>query len=167
MRYRNYHILLFRPKTIENLLPTEAKRDTGLVRQLTLYYEWLKTSCLLGLLIPRKSTRTSQILNNLRTVANLISVPAPFGALSIHTIVICRCREDPIRRQLDEKKSWQRMLAKSWPDRICILNVFVDLMRLMRHGPGWGLIVNASSSIASLSEYSGLCTDTLDALLMS
>ncbi|KAF6832497.1 cutinase transcription factor 1 alpha [Colletotrichum plurivorum] len=86
-------------------------------------------------------------------ILTLPSVPALFGALSIHTIVICR--KDPIRRQLAENKSRQCLLAlselsKSWPVRIWISKSFVNLMtRLTDQGaaPRGGAIVNVSSSI--------------------
>lgn len=87
--------------------------------------------------------------------SHVSSVPALFGALSIHTIVICR--NDQIRRQLAENKSRQCMLAlsqlaESWPVKIWISKAFVNLMRRLT-GQGsnasGGSIINVSSSIAN------------------
>ncbi|KAM0273840.1 hypothetical protein ACHAPA_001418 [Fusarium lateritium] len=81
-------------------------------------------------------------------------VPAVFGALSIHTLVICR--KDPIRRQLAGNKARQCILAlselaKSWPVGLWIMKFFVRLMRNLT-GQGSGLsagsIVDVTSRIA-------------------
>ncbi|ODM20362.1 hypothetical protein SI65_03415 [Aspergillus cristatus] len=116
--YQNYHILLFRPKAIENLSPAEIERDAR-----------ARTAA-------DTITRMAEDLLSAGTIksAQIHLVPALFGALSIHTIVICRCRKDPVRRQLAENKSRQCMLAlsvlaNSWPVRIWISKAFVNLMR--------------------------------------
>ncbi|BCR88967.1 fungal specific transcription factor domain-containing protein [Aspergillus chevalieri] len=149
--YQNYHILLFRPKAIENLSPAEVERD---VRART---------------AADTITRMAEDLLSAGTIksAQIHLVPALFGALSIHTIVICRCRKDPVRRQVAENKSRQCMLAlsvlaNSWPVRIWISKAFVNLMRrLTGQGSGSaGSIVNVSSSIATSSEHSGLHADS-------
>lgn len=86
--------------------------------------------------------------------SNIVSsVPALFGALSIHTMVICR--KDPIRRKLAENKSRQCMLAlseiaKSWPVGMWTIKLFVNLMRrLTEQGSAvsGGSIVNVTSRI--------------------
>ncbi|KXH64204.1 hypothetical protein CSAL01_03867 [Colletotrichum salicis] len=129
--YQYCHILLFRPKAIDNLTPAEAERD--------------KQACMAADAI----TRNAEDLLAAETIrsAQIHLVPTLFGALSIHTIVICR--RDPIRRQLAENKSRQCLLAlsqlsKSWPVRLWISKSFVSLMRRLT---GQGSIVNVTSSI--------------------
>ncbi|KAF4495923.1 Cutinase transcription factor 1 alpha [Fusarium agapanthi] len=84
-------------------------------------------------------------------------VPAVFGALSIHTLVICR--KDPIRRQLAGNKSRQCILAlselaKHWPVGLWIMRLFGNLMRRLT-GQGSavsaGSIVDVTSRIANCS----------------
>ncbi|KAF9768044.1 hypothetical protein IL306_014712 [Fusarium sp. DS 682] len=74
-------------------------------------------------------------------------VPAVFGALSIHTLVICR--KDPIRRQLAGNKSRQCILAlselaKHWPVGLWIMRFFGNLMRRLT---GQGSAVSAGSIV--------------------
>ncbi|KAJ4016313.1 hypothetical protein NW766_004505 [Fusarium irregulare] len=85
-------------------------------------------------------------------------IPAVFGALSIHTLVICR--KDPIRRQLAGNKSRQCILAlselaKSWPIGLWITKFFVNLFRRLT-GQGSavsaGSIVDVTSRIARANE---------------
>ncbi|KAJ3543341.1 hypothetical protein NM208_g3632 [Fusarium decemcellulare] len=80
--HQNYRILLFRPRTVDNDSPEEAERDVK-VR-----------------MAADSVTRMAEDLT-----------PAVFGALSIHTMVICR--KDPVRRQLAGNKSRQCILALS------------------------------------------------------
>ncbi|KAK1635037.1 fungal-specific transcription factor domain-containing protein [Colletotrichum phormii] len=129
--YQYCHILLFRPKAIDNLTPAEAERD----KQARMAADAI--------------TRNAEDLLAAETIrsAQIHLVPTLFGALSIHTIVICR--KDPIRRQLAENKSRQCLLAlsqlsKSWPVRLWISKSFVSLMRRLT---GQGSIVNVTSSI--------------------
>ncbi|KAF6831229.1 cutinase transcription factor 1 alpha [Colletotrichum musicola] len=131
------HILLFRPKSLEPHSPDEKDRDMRARAAADAITRNAEDQLGVG------AIRSSQIH----------LVPALFGALSIHTIVICR--KDPIRRQLAENKSRQCLLAlselsKSWPVRIWISKSFVNLMtRLTDQGaaPRGGAIVNVSSSI--------------------
>lgn len=82
-------------------------------------------------------------------------VPALFGALSIHTIVICR--NEPVHRQLAENKSRQCILAlseisRSYPVMIWITKSFVNLMTRMTgqaEKSSSSAIVNVSASIVS------------------
>lgn len=84
------------------------------------------------------------------------SVPALFGALSVHTFNICR--KDPIRQRLAENKSRQCLLAlselsRSWPVRIWFAKAFLNLLRRLT-GQGsrqGGSIMNVSSTIAGHS----------------
>ncbi|KAK1473943.1 hypothetical protein CCUS01_05533, partial [Colletotrichum cuscutae] len=129
--YQYCHILLFRPKAIDNLTPAESERD----KQARMAADAI--------------TRNAEDLLAAETIrsAQIHLVPTLFGALSIHTIVICR--KDPIRRQLAENKSRQCLLAlsqlsKSWPVRLWISKSFVSLMRRLT---GQGSIVNVTSSI--------------------
>ncbi|RKL03643.1 hypothetical protein BFJ68_g11387 [Fusarium oxysporum] len=102
-------------------------------------------------------------------------VPAVFGALSIHTLVICR--KDPIRRQLAGNKSRQCILAlselaKHWPVGLWIMRFFGNLMRRLT-GQGSavsaGSIVDVTSRIANcnrnedstLTEVSRVTSQTL------
>ncbi|RDW89989.1 fungal specific transcription factor domain-containing protein [Aspergillus mulundensis] len=133
MSYHNYHILLFRPKAIENLSSIEADRD------------------LRARSAADSITRLAEDLLATETIrpAQIHLVPALFGALSVHTIVICR--KNSIRQKLAENKSRQCLLALSelsnhWPVRIWFAKAFVNLMRRLT-GRG-GSIVNVSSSIA-------------------
>ncbi|KAL4815669.1 fungal-specific transcription factor domain-containing protein [Aspergillus spinulosporus] len=133
MSYHNYHVLLFRPKSIENLSPTEAERDAC-----------ARTAA-------DSITRIAEDLLATETIwpGQIHLVPALFGALSVHTIVICR--KDTVRQKLAENKSRQCLLAlselsKSWPVRIWFARAFANLMRRLT-GRG-GSIVNVSSSIA-------------------
>ncbi|OHE91653.1 hypothetical protein CORC01_13043, partial [Colletotrichum orchidophilum] len=129
--YQYCHILLFRPKAIDNLTPAEAGRDMQ------------------ARMAADAITRNAEDQLAAETIrsAQIHLVPTLFGALSIHTIVICR--KDPIRRQLAENKSRQCLLAlsqlsKSWPVRLWISKSFVSLMRRLT---GQGSIVNVTSSI--------------------
>ena len=96
-----------------------------------------------------------------QSVITALSVPAIFGALSIHTFDICR--KDRVGKQLAENKSRQCLLAlgelaKSWPVSIWIANAFVDLMqRLTGEISSKGSIVNVSSRIAKKSNDMALC----------
>lgn len=159
---RYCQILLVRPKAIENLSPAEAERDvrarmaadsiTRIAEDLlaagTIKYGQIHLYDHNPLILCWK---LPVILHS----SSVSSVPALFGALSIHTIVICR--NDQIRRQLAENKSRQCMLAlsqlaESWPVKIWISKSFVNLMRRLT-GQGsnasGGSIINVSSSIAS------------------
>ncbi|XHF98609.1 hypothetical protein AWENTII_002157 [Aspergillus wentii] len=140
MLHFSYHycqILLFRPKVIQNLSSAEAERDVRARKAADLI------------------TRIAEDLlaGDLIRFGQIHLVPALFGALSIHTIVICR--NDHIRRQLAENKSRQCVLAlselaKSWPVKIWIAKAFVNLMRrLTGQGSAGGSIVNVSSSITT------------------
>ncbi|KAK1723028.1 fungal-specific transcription factor domain-containing protein [Colletotrichum acutatum] len=136
--YQYCHILLFRPKAIDNLTPAESERD----KQARMAADAI--------------TRNAEDLLAAETIrsAQIHLVPTLFGALSIHTIVICR--KDPIRRQLAENKSRQCLLAlsqlsKSWPVRLWISKSFVSLMRRLT---GQGSIVNVTSSIVSTLNFS-------------
>ncbi|KAL2818511.1 fungal-specific transcription factor domain-containing protein [Aspergillus cavernicola] len=134
--YHNYHILLFRPKAIDNLSPTEAERDVR------------------ARIAADSITRIAEDLLATGTIklGQIHLIPALFGALSVHTMIICR--KDPIRQKLAENKSRQCLLALSelsisWPVRIWFAKAFVNLMRrLTSRG---GSIVNVSSSIARTS----------------
>lgn len=134
--YQNYYILLFRPKSIENVSSADTHRDTR------------------ARLAADSITRMAEDLlaSDMIKFAQIHLVPALFGALSIHTIVICR--KDHIRQKLAENKSRQCLLAlselaKSWPARIWIANAFVDLMkRLTGQMSSGGSIVSVSTRIA-------------------
>ncbi|KAF4967712.1 hypothetical protein FSARC_4773 [Fusarium sarcochroum] len=138
MAYQNYYILLFRPKATEDLSPSEAEGDVWARRA---------ADCI---------TRMAEDLLAVGTLrfSQMHIVPAVFGALSIHTLVICR--KDPIRRQLAGNKSRQCILAlselaKSWPVGLWIMKFFVNLMRRLT-GQGSALsagsIVDVTSRIA-------------------
>ncbi|KAF5646564.1 cutinase transcription factor 1 beta [Fusarium sp. NRRL 25303] len=82
-----------------------------------------------------------------KAIEDLTPVPAVFGALSIHTLVICR--KDPIRRQLAGNKSRQCILAlselaKHWPVGLWIMRFFGNLMRRLT---GQGSAVSAGSIV--------------------
>ncbi|KAK0640528.1 Acetamidase regulatory protein [Lasiodiplodia hormozganensis] len=85
--------------------------------------------------------------------AQIHLVPSLFGALSVHTIAICR--RDHVRQQLAENKARQCLLAlselaKSWPVKIWIAEAFVDLMeRLTGQVSSGGSIVSVSTKTAS------------------
>ncbi|OBS26278.1 hypothetical protein FPOA_00218 [Fusarium poae] len=139
MAYQNYFILLFRPKAIEDMSPVEAERD--------------KTARGAADYITRM-TEDLIAVGTLRYTQMHI-IPAVFGALSIHTLVICR--KDPIRRQLAGNKSRQCILAlselaKSWPIGLWITKLFVNLLRRLT-GQGSALsagsIVDVRSRIAN------------------
>ncbi|KAL4730870.1 hypothetical protein ACLX1H_002912 [Fusarium chlamydosporum] len=104
-------------------------------------------------------TRMTEDLISFGTLryAQMHTIPAVFGALSIHTLVICR--KDPIRRQLAGNKSRQCILAlselaKSWPIGLWITKFFVNLLRRLT-GQGSALsagsIVDVTSRIANTS----------------
>ncbi|KXH31889.1 hypothetical protein CSIM01_02441 [Colletotrichum simmondsii] len=144
--YQYCHILLFRPKAIDNLTPAESERD----KQARMAADAI--------------TRNAEDLLAAETIrsAQIHLVPTLFGALSIHTIVICR--KDPIRRQLAENKSRQCLLAlsqlsKSWPVRLWISKSFVSLMRRLT---GQGSIVNVTSSIRASSNGSRSTAQTTE-----
>ncbi|QMW38837.1 hypothetical protein G4B11_002073 [Aspergillus flavus] len=133
--YQNCLILLFRPKAIENLSPSEAECDVR------------------GRMAADTITRLAEDLLGAGMIKlGLIHlVPALFSALSVHTIVICR--KDPIRRQLAENKSRQCLLALSelagsWPVKIWIAKAFLNLLRRLTV-QGSASIINVSSSIAN------------------
>ena len=95
---------------------------------------------------------------SIASLPDIFSIPAVFGALSIHTLVICR--KDPIRRQLAGNKSRQCILAlselaKSWPIGLWITKFFVNLFRRLT-GQGSavsaGSIVDVTSRIARANE---------------
>ncbi|KAF4891986.1 Cutinase transcription factor 1 alpha [Colletotrichum fructicola] len=135
--YQYCQILLFRPKSIEIVSQEEKERDSR------------------ARMAADAITRNAEDQLSADTIryAQIHLVPALFGALSMHTIEICR--KDSIRRQLAENKSRQCLLAlgelsKSWPVRIWISKSFVSLMtRLTGQGsaPSGGAIVRVSSSI--------------------
>nr|XP_036587431.1 uncharacterized protein CTRU02_02347 [Colletotrichum truncatum]KAF6798373.1 hypothetical protein CTRU02_02347 [Colletotrichum truncatum] len=135
--YQYFQILLFRPKSIEILSPEDVERD--------------KRARMAADAITRNAE--DQLAAETIRSGQIHLVPALFGALSIHTIVICR--QDPVRRQLAENKSRQCLLAlgelsQSWPVRIWISKSFVSLMtRLTGQGSSASdrAIVNVSSSI--------------------
>ncbi|KAM0217714.1 hypothetical protein ACHAQI_001764 [Fusarium lateritium] len=138
MAYQNYYILLFRPKAIGDLSPSEAEGDASARRAADSITRMTED------LLAAGAIRFSQ----------MHIVPAVFGALSIHTLVICR--KDPIRRQLAGNKARQCILAlselaKSWPVGLWIMKFFVRLMRNLT-GQGSGLsagqIVDVTSRIA-------------------
>ncbi|EEU45285.1 uncharacterized protein NECHADRAFT_40529 [Fusarium vanettenii 77-13-4] len=139
MAYQNYYILLFRPKVIENLSPEETERDVR------------------ARMAADSITRMAEDMLASGTIryGQMHLVPAVFGALSIHTIVICR--KDPIRRQLAGNKSRQCILAlselaKPWPVGLWIMRFFVNLFRRLTGQdsavPG-GAIVNVTSRIGN------------------
>ncbi|CZS75366.1 unnamed protein product [Fusarium graminearum] len=139
MAYQNYFILLFRPKVIDDMSPAEAERD--------------KTARAAADYITRM-TEDLIAVGTLR-YTQMHTIPAVFGALSIHTLVICR--KDPIRRQLAGNKSRQCILAlsemaKSWPIGLWITKLFVNLLRRLT-GQGSALsagsIVDVTSRIAN------------------
>ncbi|EXK85256.1 hypothetical protein FOQG_10634 [Fusarium oxysporum f. sp. raphani 54005] len=131
MAYQNYYILLFRPKAIEDLTPSEAEGDI-----------WAR----------RAADSITRMTEDLLAVGAMSKsqmhiVPAVFGALSIHTLVICR--KDPIRRQLAGNKSRQCILAlselaKHWPVGLWIMRFFGNLMRRLT---GQGSAVSAGSIV--------------------
>ncbi|KAF4345614.1 cutinase transcription factor 1 alpha [Fusarium beomiforme] len=131
MAYQNYYILLFRPKAIEDLTPSEAEGDI-----------WAR----------RAADSITRMAEDLLAVGAMSKsqmhiVPAVFGALSIHTLVICR--RDPIRRQLAGNKSRQCILAlselaKHWPVGLWIMRFFGNLMRRLT---GQGSAVSAGSIV--------------------
>ncbi|KAH0420387.1 cutinase transcription factor 1 alpha [Colletotrichum camelliae] len=135
--YQYCQILLFRPKSIEIVTPEEKERDSR------------------ARMAADAITRNAEDQLSADTIqyAQIHLVPALFGALSMHTIEICR--KDSIRRQLAENKSRQCLLAlgelsRSWPVRIWISKSFVSLMtRLTGQDsvPSGGAIVRVSSSI--------------------
>ncbi|KAJ0423512.1 fungal-specific transcription factor domain-containing protein [Aspergillus carlsbadensis] len=135
MSYHNYYILLYRPRTIETNAASDIERDSlarGAADSITRIAEDL---------IATGTIRAGQI--------HLL--PALFGALSIHTIAICR--KEPVRQKLAENKSRQCLLAlselsASWPVRIWFARGFLNLMRRLTGRGGSGAIVNVSSSIA-------------------
>ncbi|KAM6528943.1 hypothetical protein FALCPG4_009895 [Fusarium falciforme] len=139
MAYQNYYILLFRPKVIENLSPEEAERDVR------------------ARMAADSITRMAEDMLASGTIryGQMHLVPAVFGALSIHTIVICR--KDPIRRQLAGNKSRQCILAlselaKPWPVGLWIMRFFVNLFRRLTgqdSAVSGGAIVNVTSRIAN------------------
>ncbi|RSL68707.1 hypothetical protein CEP54_002750 [Fusarium duplospermum] len=139
MAYQNYYILLFRPKVIENLSPEEAERDVR------------------ARMAADSITRMAEDMLASGTIryGQMHLVPAVFGALSIHTIVICR--KDPIRRQLAGNKSRQCILAlselaKPWPVGLWIMRFFVNLFRRLtgQDSPtAGGTIVNVTSRIGN------------------
>ncbi|XEU97693.1 hypothetical protein FSHL1_002979 [Fusarium sambucinum] len=139
MAYQNYFILLFRPKAIDDMSSAEAERD--------------KTARAAADYITRM-TEDLIAVGTLR-YTQMHMIPAVFGALSIHTLVICR--KDPIRRQLAGNKSRQCILAlselaKSWPISLWITKLFVNLLRRLT-GQGSALsagsIVDVRSRIAN------------------
>ncbi|KAH7256268.1 fungal-specific transcription factor domain-containing protein [Fusarium tricinctum] len=138
MAYQNYYILLFRPKAIGDLSPSEAEGDVCARRAADSITRMTEDLLAVG------AIRFSQ----------MHIVPAVFGALSIHTLVICR--KDPIRRQLAGNKSRQCILAlselaKSWPVGLWIMKFFVRLMRNLTgqgSGPSAGPIVDVTSRIS-------------------
>ncbi|UPL01149.1 hypothetical protein LCI18_012083 [Fusarium solani-melongenae] len=139
MAYQNYYILLFRPKVIENLSPEEAERDVR------------------ARMAADSITRMAEDMLASGTIryGQMHLVPAVFGALSIHTIVICR--KDPIRRQLAGNKSRQCILAlselaKPWPVGLWIMRFFVNLFRRLTgqdSAVSGGAIVNVTSRIGN------------------
>ncbi|KAF5672789.1 cutinase transcription factor 1 alpha [Fusarium heterosporum] len=139
LAYQNYYILLFRPKAIGDLSPSEAEGDIVARRAADSITRMTEDLLAVG------AIRFSQ----------MHIVPAVFGALSIHTLVICR--KDPIRRQLAGNKSRQCILAlselaKHWPVGLWIMKFFVRLMRRLT-GQGSALsagpIVDVTSRIAN------------------
>ncbi|KAI8237054.1 hypothetical protein K4K57_003269 [Colletotrichum sp. SAR 10_99] len=135
--YQYCQILLFRPKSIEIVSQEEKERD------------------LRARMAADAITRNAEDQLSADTIryAQIHLVPALFGALSMHTIEICR--KDSIRRQLAENKSRQCLLAlgelsKSWPVRIWISKSFVSLMTRLTgqdSAPSGGAIVRVSTSI--------------------
>ncbi|KAL3448026.1 fungal-specific transcription factor domain-containing protein [Aspergillus insuetus] len=137
MSYHNYHILLYRPKTIETTTSSDIERDT------------LTRSAADGI------TRIAEDLIAAGTIraGQIHLLPALFGALSIHTIAICR--KDPVRQKLAKNKSRQCLLAlgelsASWPVRTWFARGFLNLMRRLTGRGGSGSIVHVSSSIAGI-----------------
>ncbi|KAM0342110.1 hypothetical protein ACHAPU_009724 [Fusarium lateritium] len=139
LAYQNYYILLFRPTAVGDLSPSEAEGDV---------------------LARRAADSITRMTEDLLAVgairfSQMHIVPAVFGALSIHTLVICR--KDPIRRQLAGNKSRQCILAlselaKHCPVGLWIMKFFVRLMRRLT-GQGSALsagpIVDVTSRIAN------------------
>ncbi|KAF4466039.1 hypothetical protein FALBO_7111 [Fusarium albosuccineum] len=137
--HQNYRILLFRPRTVDNESPEEAERDVK-VR-----------------MAADSVTRMAEDLlaAGIMRISQIHLTPAVFGALSIHTMVICR--KDPVRRQLAGNKSRQCILAlselaKTWPVGLWTMRFFVNLMgRLVGKGGSvvtGGSIVNSGSRVA-------------------
>ncbi|RJE26775.1 hypothetical protein PHISCL_00907 [Aspergillus sclerotialis] len=136
--YQYCHILLFRPKTIEVSSAAETERDVR------------------ARMAADSITRMAEDLLTAGTIkcVQIHLVPALFGALSIHTIVICR--KDPIQQQVAENKARQcllalSVLAKSWPVKIWISRAFVNLLRRLtgQGSASGGSIVKVSSSISN------------------
>ncbi|KAF5020743.1 hypothetical protein F66182_7245 [Fusarium sp. NRRL 66182] len=136
--YQNYYILIFRPKAIEGTSPSEAGGDV-----------WARRAA-------DSITRMTEDLLAVGAIGicQMHILPAVFGALSIHTLVICR--KDPVRRQLAGNKSRQCILAlselaKCWPVGLWLTKFFVNLMRTLT-GKGSarsaGSIVDINTRIA-------------------
>ncbi|KAF5007707.1 hypothetical protein FDECE_5955 [Fusarium decemcellulare] len=142
--HQNYRILLFRPRTVDNESPEEAERDVK-VR-----------------MAADSVTRMAEDLlaAGIMRISQIHLTPAVFGALSIHTMVICR--KDPVRRQLAGNKSRQCILAlselaKTWPVGLWTMRFFVNLMgRLVGKG---GSVVTGGSIVNSGSRVGGDSVD--------
>ncbi|KAF4455580.1 hypothetical protein F53441_2104 [Fusarium austroafricanum] len=158
MAYQNYYILLFRPKTIEDLSPAEAEGDVRARRAADSITRMMEDLLSVGAMkYSQMHMYVSSVLYLYLLLTAYLSVPAVFGALSIHTLVICR--KDPIRRQLAGNKSRQCILAlselaKHWPIGLWIVRFFGNLMRRLT-GQGSavsaGSIVDVTSRIANCS----------------
>ncbi|KAM5386412.1 hypothetical protein ACJZ2D_000375 [Fusarium nematophilum] len=126
-------ILLFRPKSIGNLPIMEVERDMR-ARTATDFITRAAEDLLAASTIKHAQIHLT-VRNTFDSPSHATSafrVPALFGALSIHTLVICR--KDPIHRQLAENKSRQCMLAlselaKSWPVGMWVVKSFLNLMK--------------------------------------
>ncbi|KAL6229262.1 hypothetical protein BDW75DRAFT_249973 [Aspergillus navahoensis] len=132
--YHNCHVLLFRPETIGGLSPAEAEMDVR------------------ARMAADSITRIAEDILAAGTIkyAQVLLVPALFGALSVHTLTLC-CK-DPIRQKLAENKSRQCLLALcelsgSWPVKIWFAKAFANLMRRLT-GVEIGSVVNVPSSTA-------------------
>lgn len=142
----------FDPKPSRFHQQQRLKETSGHVWLLTQLPEWPRICSPRGRLNVYKSTCMPLTLPPLMTCSDLASVPALFGALSIHTIVICR--KDPIQQQVAENKARQcllalSVLAKSWPVKIWISRAFVNLLRRLtgQGSASGGSIVKVSSRI--------------------
>ncbi|UDD55176.1 hypothetical protein AFCA_002815 [Aspergillus flavus] len=131
--YYNCHVLLFRAKPLGGLSPAEADMDIR------------------ARIAADSITRIAEDLLAARTIkyAQVLLVPALFGALSVHTMTLCR--EDCIRQKLAENKSRQCLLAlcelsESWPVKIWFAKAFANLMSRLT-GIKVGSIVSVPSGI--------------------
>lgn len=141
--YRNAWILLYRPRAIRNLTTSELERQTRARLAADSITRTAEDLLVAGeLKFTQLHMYGPNSLSHHRLVLTLSSVPSLFGALSTHTLFICR--GDSVRRQLAENKSRQCILAlselgKTWPVGMWIVKSFLSLMkRLIGQSPASG-----------------------------